>query len=390
MSSRLAIVLSHPIQYYSPWFRWMAGRGGVTLKVFYLWEAGVKPQMDPKFRRAIVWDTDLLSGYEHEFVPNLAKAPATDRFAGLKNPGLRRRLQQWAPDAILLFGYAYRTHLQLILNPPAPLIFRGDSHLLGGQKPGMIKRITLRVLYSRFKAVTYVGQANRNYFRFFGVPDSRLQFVPHCVDADHYTPDDEKRVAAARLRVELGLTGKRVILFAGKLVSSKQPVELLEAFFKIATSQDALVFVGEGEQKADLIKIAATRPEHTVRFLPFSNQSEMPVRYLLSDIFVLPSRGFYETWGLAVNEAMHMGVPCIVSDRVGCQLDLVTEGETGWVFRLGEPDGLTKALSRALQADRSAMRADIAQRIGKYTYRQATAGMLSALCSVDQPEETGP
>jgi glycosyltransferase involved in cell wall biosynthesis len=53
----------------------------------------------------------------------------------------------------------------------------------------------------------------------------------------------------------------------------------------------------------------------------------MPARYLLADLFVLASRGLYETWGLAVNEAMHMGVPALVSDRVGCQRDLVRDKE---------------------------------------------------------------
>jgi glycosyltransferase involved in cell wall biosynthesis len=66
----------------------------------------------------------------------------------------------------------------------------------------------------------------------------------------------------------------------------------------------------------------------------------MPARYLLADIFVLPSRGHYETWGLAVNEAMHLGVPCLVSDLVGCQRDLVTPGETGWVFSADDPEAL--------------------------------------------------
>ena len=51
------------------------------------------------------------------------------------------------------------------------------------------------------------------------------------------------------------------------------------------------------------------------------------VTFEVADLFALPSSGVYETWGLAVNEAMHMGVPCLVSDRVGCQRDLVTDGD---------------------------------------------------------------
>lgn len=107
----------------------------------------------------------------------------------------------------------------------------------------------------------------------------------------------------------------------------------------------------------------------------------MPARYLLADVFALPSRGLYETWGLAVNEAMHLGVPCLVSNRVGCQRDLVIPGETGWVFQVEDPDGLRTSLAAALSADRAALRPRVAERIAGYTYRQATDGLLAALAA---------
>lgn len=103
----------------------------------------------------------------------------------------------------------------------------------------------------------------------------------------------------------------------------------------------------------------------------------------VADLFVLPSRGLYETWGLAVNEAMHLGIPCLVSDRVGCQRDLVTEGETGWVFQATDFNSLQSKLATALAevadpTSRKTMRAAIATRIANYTYATATTGLLSA------------
>jgi glycosyltransferase involved in cell wall biosynthesis len=385
-SQRLAIVVSHPTQYYSPWFRWMAAHAdALHLRVFYLWNAGVNPTHDPQFGKTFAWDVDLLSGYDHEFVPNTARAPGSDRFSGLRNPELPSRLAAWRPDAVLLFGYNYATHLRLILWARLrglPLIFRGDSHLLGRDRLSWTKRLPLALLYRQFAAFATVGEANREYFRAFGVPAQKLFAVPHCVNADHFTPTDATRAEAARLRTSHGLDGKRIVLFAGKLVSAKQPVELLEAFIRLAPENTALVFVGEGEQRATLKTLAAAHPETTVRFLPFANQSEMPSRYLMADIFTLPSRGHYETWGLAVNEAMHLGVPCLVSDRVGCQLDLVTDRETGWVFQAEDTRALQTALGHALEdiaADAGAFRARVAIRIAPYTYQTASIGLLAAL-----------
>ena len=123
-----------------------------------------------------------------------------------------------------------------------------------------------------------------------------------------------------------------------------------------------------------------------MRFLPFANQSEMPARYLLADLFVLPSLGNSETWGLAVNEAMHMGVPCLVSDLVGCQQDLVTDGDD----RLGLPRRRFRAPARRSstrrgrcpQAIMPILRPAWRRALLGYTYSQTTDGLLQALNTI--------
>jgi glycosyltransferase involved in cell wall biosynthesis len=387
---RLAVVLSHPIQYYSPWFRWLRTHTPIEFRVFYLWGFGVSVQRDPLFQAAFKWDVDLLSGYESEFVPNVAREPGTDHFSGLRNPQLTARLAAWKPDALLLFGYKWASHLRAIAWARwrgVPLVFRGDSHFLGRPAPGWHRLLPLRLLYRQFAAVTCVGSANRAYFQRLGVPAAKLFFAPHAVDESRFDPATPAyRSAAAELRGQLGLAPEtRVVLYAGKLVPWKQPRELLEAFLSLAPRDAALVFVGDGEEKAALAARAADAPPGRVHFLPFANQTEMPSRYLLGDIFALPSRGLYETWGLAVNEAMHMGVPCLVSDRVGCQQDLVTDGETGWVFRACDPAHLREKLASALAADLPSFRPRVAARIAGYTYAQATTGLLAALASLPPP-----
>jgi glycosyltransferase involved in cell wall biosynthesis len=378
-------VLSHPTQYYSPWFRWLRARTEIGFRVFYLWDFGVTNRRDPEFGVNLMWDVDLLSGYDSEFLPNRAARPGTGHFWGLRNPTLPGRLAAWRPDAVLLFGYNYASHLRAIAwcrMAAVPLIFRGDSHLLDGARPSLFKRLALRLLYRQFSAVTYVGLANRAYFEAFGVPADRLFFAPHAVDQEHFDPTNPvHREAAQRLRAELALPpGRRVVLFAGKLIRRKQPLALLDAFLSRPRPDVTMVFVGDGEERSALEERAARNPAADVRLLPFANQSEMPARYLLADLFVLPSLG--ETWGLAVNEAMHMGVPCLVSDVVGCQKNLVTDGETGWVFRKSDSAHLRQKLDEALAAlasDPAGIKARVAARIGGYTYAQTTEGLLRAI-----------
>ena len=388
--TRLAVVVSHPTQYYSPWFRWVRARSQVDLRVFYLWDFGVRPARDPRFNTTFQWDVDLLSGYESEFVPNLAASPGAEGFFGFRNPLLPSRLSAWRPDAVLLFGYKWASHLRAALWARlhgVPILFRGDSHLLGRGAPRPAAALALRLLFSQFARFLYVGAANREYFEALGVPARKLFFAPHAVDQGLFDPGRRETVdAAAALRARLGIApGTRVLLYAGKFVAAKQPVELLRAFLSLPRADAALVYVGDGEERAALQECARAQDPaggNTIHFLPFANQSEMPALYLAADIFTLPSRGLYETWGLAVNEAMHMGLPCLVSDRVGCQRDLVTDGETGWVFRSTDPGHLRERMAAALTADLAPFRQRVAARIGGYTYRQTTEGLIAALGSL--------
>jgi glycosyltransferase involved in cell wall biosynthesis len=389
MEPRLAIVLSHPIQYYSPWFQALAAETSLSFRVFYLWDFGVARRADPQFGREIQWDIDLLGGYESEFVPNIAPDPGTHHFRGLVNPALTARLAAWKPTAVLLFGYAWHAHLRALLwarRRGLPVLLRGDSHWIGRAPPRGWRAAALRLLFRQFAGFLTVGRANHDYYRTLGVPASRLHFAPHAVDARRFDPGDSAAVAAAaRLREELGLREHRVVLFAGKLHERKQPVPLLEAFLAVATPRDALVFVGDGPERPRLQELARRAPQAAVRFLPFANQSEMPARYLLADLVALPSRGAYETWGLAINEAMHLGRPCLVSDVVGCQRDLVTPGETGWVFPAEDHAALRAQLRAALDTPAPALH-DLSgrarERVARYSFANATAGLLAALHSL--------
>jgi hypothetical protein len=80
---RLAVVVSHPIQYYVPWFVALARRHDLVLRVFYLWTGMGGAALDPGFGQTIRWDLPLLQGYDHTFVPNRARRPGSDHFGGL-------------------------------------------------------------------------------------------------------------------------------------------------------------------------------------------------------------------------------------------------------------------------------------------------------------------
>ncbi len=391
---RLAIVTSHPIQYYAPWFRHLAAREGLEIRVFYLWDFGVRAQVDPGFGHAVRWDVPLLDGYAHEFVPNTSDHPGTERFSGLRNPTLAARLKAFAPDAALLLCYRYDSTMRLIFTPragrPYPLLFRGDSHrLFVPPQPAWKRwgrRAAISLVFRRFAAVLYVGQANREYFRLHGVPPERLFFAPHCVDNDRFQADPERvRRAAREWRRSLGVPEENaLVLFAGKFEDKKRPLDLLAAFRHAGLPGVSLLFVGAGGLEETLR--ASARDVPGVFFAPFQNQSFMPRAYAAADLFVLPSYGPEETWGLAVNEAMCMGKAVIVSTHVGCGPDLVRPGENGFVFTAGDVDALAGALGDALVGNMAGGLWAAGERsralVAAYCYASATDGLCQALASL--------
>lgn len=371
------------MQYYAPWFRHIARENRLALRVFYLWDFGVRAQKDPGFGSDVVWDIPLLEGYEHEFVPNTARRPGMDHFGGLRNPSLRARVLEWKPDAALLIGYAYSSMLSFLLRAgELPLLFRGDSHRLAGEAGGIREKLKLcvrRSIFSRFRMFLPVGRANADFFRASGVPPSKMLFAPHCVDnarfRDNATPE-----AGLRWRRQWDIPMEtRVVLFAGKFERKKRPDDLLAAFRNLPDGC-RLVLVGNGEMEEALRARAAEMPGR-VTFVPFQNQSAMPAVYAAADVLVLPSFGNWETWGLAVNEAMACGVPAIVSSHVGCGPDLVRPGETGWIFPAGDVAALHDCLRLALD-DPSRKEAGRRARqlvLGEYNYAKAASALCDAV-----------
>jgi glycosyltransferase involved in cell wall biosynthesis len=386
---KLAIIISHPIQYYAPWFRYLADTAGLSIKVFYLWNFGVTKQIDAGFKQAFQWDIPLLSGYDYEFVPNVSSKPGTYHFWGLQNPSLMSRVTEYNPNAVLLMNYNYASLYNFLWKwntRKAPLLFRGDSHRLisaTGIKTWAKKEFITQI-YRRFTACLYVGKANYEYFRYHGVKSENLFLSPHAVDNNRFFSQAETaNQQAIAWKQELGIPQEEaVILFAGKFENKKRPTDLLKAFLQANLSQVSLLFVGAGSLEDDLKSQALNHPN--IYFAPFQNQSLMPRTYAAADLVVLPSYGIYETWGLAINEAMCLKRPAIVSSHVGCAQDLVHPGKNGLIFPAGNINALTQSLKEAF-SDRKRLQQwgeESRKIISSYSYSQVTDGLLLALNNI--------
>lgn len=354
---KLAIITTHPIQYNAPWFKLLSAKEGIHIKVFYTWSQRQTEFFDDNFGKEIKWDIPLLDGYDYTFVPNTAKKPGNKSFWGIKCPTLIPRILEYSPTHILIFGWNYYAHLKAMwyFKGKIPVWFRGDSTLLD-EKRGLkiiLRRLILKLVYQYVDKAFYVGQNNKNYFLKHGLTESQLIFAPHAIDIERFGNNHaiNYEALAKQWKFELGINESDfVILYCGKFESKKNPLLLLATFLNIKRDQTnshlKLIFTGGGILERKLKLLANNHKD--VIFLPFQNQSKMPIVYRLAKVFCLPSQGPGETWGLAVNEAMACGRPVLVSDKVGCAVDLINEN-SGCIFKSGDKLSLFDSLDSIVE-----------------------------------------
>jgi len=333
---KLAIISSHPIQYNAPLFALLAKEDNIDLKVFYTWGVdSIEEKYDPDFQQNIQWDIPLLEGYQYQFLENTSKDPGSHHFKGIINPELNQEIEKWGADIVWVWGWAFDSHLKALRNfkGKKEVWFRGDSTLLDEPKGFSVKKILRRVfltwVYRHVDKAFYVGTHNKAYFVKHGLKETQLVYAPHAIDNDRFADlTGEYSNQAKDWRKELGISeNQKVILFAGKLETKKNPFFLITLAKELPTNEYKIVFVGSGPLEENL-KNQAT--ENCI-FLGFQNQKMMPIVYRLADVFVLPSLGPGETWGLAINEALACGIPVIASNKCGGAVDLINT-ETGFMY----------------------------------------------------------
>jgi glycosyltransferase involved in cell wall biosynthesis len=382
---RLAYFVSHPIQYQAPLLRRIAREPDIDLEVFFSSDHTVRGYVDEGFGVKVEWDIPLLAGYRSSFLPRWRDAGTEPGFVRPLNHGIFQRLEQGRFDAVWSHGYSTANSLRVIASAAMlriPVLLRAESTLHDRARSRtklLAKELFFRVLRSQVSAVLAIGEANARYWRRYLGEDMPIFRMPYAVDNSFFQRRaDEAAAGRDALRAELGLGPERpVILFASKLQGRKRCADLVAAHAMLGQPRPCLLIVGDGEKRKHLEQQAGGNPD--IRFLGFRNQTELPRFFDLCDVFVLPSR--HEPWGLVVNEAMNAGRPVVVSDDVGCQEDLVREGETGAVFPVGGVRALAEALERVLCEPGVAARMGAAARtrIDAFSFEQDVAGLRQAL-----------
>jgi len=351
----------------------------VDLDVAFLSSAGAKPVHVPGFGVTLAWDIDLLGGY-HSTV--LARRTLAGKPAWLVSAAHWLRQQ----DIVVLHGHS---DPDILLAAAAcrllgvPYLLRGDSQA-ESSATGM--RLIARhlvagaVVRSAAGALT-IGQRNAAFYRRYGrIP---LYLAPYSVDNERFrNMSAAARPSRADRLTSLGLDPRRpTVIFSGKLIAQKRPLDLVHAIERCGGELN-LLLLGDGPLRAEVRGYESKLP---VRCLGFINQTEMPCWYGSGDIIALPSG--HEPWGLVINEGMACGLIPVVSDAVGCGPDLVRG--VGEVFHAGDVEALAATLSQVAR-DVPNRRTRLRDRLAAFTLTETAIGYERAAVALGRPRPLCP
>jgi len=404
----LAILTTHPIQYQVPLWQRLAADGRVPFEAWYLSEHATRLSRDVGFGKEFAWDIDMLKGYPYRILKTPAGATPNTFWHSRIVESLPKLFRETETRALWVNGWQVAAYWQAVWaahRAGVQVWMRGESNALreqGSQRSEerrkklmshavngrqMAKRLMLGQLFKRVDHFLCIGTANRELYRSYGVPESKLHMAMYAVDNERFARQaSELRAKRKELRDQWSIPEDAYcVLFCGKFIPKKHPMDLVKAAQMLLASHPELkthlLFAGSGELGGELraachvVYDAEASQRSEVRgqrsgpdnrelitdnakprasFTGFLNQTQVSRAYVAADCLVLPS-DYSETWGLVVNEAMASGLPCIISDRCGCAPDL-GQSKGNLVFGFGDINHLANQLKTIAQN----CRADVA------------------------------
>ena len=269
------------------------------------------------------------------------------------NKGLFSEIKRFNPDLVILQGIAGDLSNRMVINWASR---KGKRIILWtcGWEPGIAKGMALKfknALVSTFfrKANIHLAYSTKasHYVQGMGVPAANINVCYNGIETDPMVENEKQtREQALEIKKKYELEGYTTFIFVGGLIQVKRVDLLLEAFSELRKKHDKikLLLVGDGPLKAEINQTLESLNDDHIQYLGRIIDGVDPY-FAASDCLVLPGVG-----GLALNQAMFWGVPCIVSEADGTEDDLVIEGESGYRFEKDNCESLRAAMERHVLA----------------------------------------
>lgn len=223
--------------------------------------------------------------------------------------------------------------------------YEGDGGFAG--KPSGIKASLKRFILASADICFSTSRKFDEYCITYGASKEKIQRYPfssmHQKDILPTVPCEEEK---QKKKKQLAIQEKRIILSVGRIIHLKGFDILLNAFAD--TDSDWGLYIIGGEINKEFENIIKLRNIMNVHFITFKSSEVLRQYYIAADLFVLPTR--YDPWGLVINEAMAHGLPVISTYSCGAGIEMIREGENGYLYKPEEIQALKIYLTELMKS----------------------------------------
>ena len=349
MPVKVAYIVEYPIPYDALLFEKIAKRPEVDLTILFL--------SDTIAERG--WKIDPTGRFPFKIIKGKRWFVSSNtQFTAFWNPGIFTELESGGYEVVGTSGYIPFTHyavLKWLKRKKIPHFLRSEATLPSKRSTikRFVKSLLLTPVVKSADAWLASGTLAKKYLIHYGADPERVFYLNYTIDDESFAKSaSEARLNRERIKGDLGIDARYVILFSGRLATMKGIHTLFDAF-KITKGNRrdvALAFLGSGPLQPEIEARMKAEGIKDVHFLGFHQAVELPAFYGISDLLVLPST--YEPWGIVVNEALAASLPVVASDVVGAAADLVLPGQTGFRFKTGDAKELADCIERLLASEK--------------------------------------
>jgi glycosyltransferase involved in cell wall biosynthesis len=286
---------------------------------------------------------------------------------------LNSKLAQIKPDVIHAQGAADHAYVALRSGYPTVITVHGvqseeskyQISLRHRARKWLYSSLIERYNLSHTRHLIAIGRYVTDYFASLLKPETKIYFVPNAIDESFFNL--------------CNASSEQTILFAGRVIQRKRPLDLVQAFAKIADRVPAAQLRIAGEYRSE-----PTYGEEIHRFIQQAGLTDrihllgpLPEEAVLREfagcaVLALPSA--QETTPMVIAQAMAAGKP-VIATSVGGVAEMVQHGKTGFLVNVGEIDGLADALLRLL--DDSVLRQCMGQAGSKFAVENYRADSVA-------------
>jgi glycosyltransferase involved in cell wall biosynthesis len=212
---RLAVVNSHPIQYFAPLYRHLNAESEVDITALYGSDFSLRGGVDPGFKQSVVWDVDLITGYRSVFLGENAKKRSPGGFWSLVCPEVWKEVRSGRYDAVLIHGYSYFFNILAVLAAKSlqlPVFLRSETPMRRPSAPfkHKVRDFFLGIAYRHIDGFFAIGYLNREYYKQLGIPEHKVFNVPYTVDNERFIAascidDNERKLLKQRFNIPDGI-----------------------------------------------------------------------------------------------------------------------------------------------------------------------------------------